>query len=75
MGRNSTGILCTNEVMKLDISSLIKDGMFKNSVNLYSCTLTWTDDGSISVAMHNSNGHRYICLCYLTGGITRVTYY
>ena len=75
MGRNSTGIVCTNEVMKLDISSLIKDGMFKKGVNLYSCTLTWTDDGSISIAMHNSNGHRYIRLCYLTGAENRLMDY
>ena len=66
MGRRWTGARSTNEVMRLELSGLIRDGMIKKD-GTYRGSITWTRGGSISIETCNTQDEKFIKLSYTTG--------
>ena len=73
MDRKGTGAICTNEVMRLELSGLIRDGMIKKH-GIYSSVISWTSGGSVSIETINTKDEKYIRLSYSTVNGNKMDY-
>ncbi len=65
MGRNSTGACTTREVIRIELSHLLRQGFIMKNQTI-SGTLTWTNGSSISFTSSFTDEERYIRLSYYT---------
>lgn len=63
MGRHSTGACTTGEVIRIELSYLLKQGFIRKNHSI-SGSLTWTNGSSISFASSFTDEERYIRLSY-----------
>jgi hypothetical protein len=63
MGRKHTGAVVTTECQRIELSYLLKKGLFPRDGRRYS-TLTWSGGGSIMICANNSPDKKYIELTY-----------
>jgi hypothetical protein len=78
MGRNSTGAITTGEVIRIELSYLLKKGFIQKGCYL-SGTMSWTNGSNISFESSFTKDFRYIRLVYqstnnYTGEVTHHDY-
>lgn len=63
MGRYTTGYVCTSEVMRIELSLLIKQGYIRKGCKV-SGTLSWSNGSQVSIRSEYTSTKKYISLHY-----------
>ncbi|HBG71785.1 MAG: hypothetical protein A2W93_06260 [Bacteroidetes bacterium GWF2_43_63] len=63
MGRNTTGSVCTKEVLRIELSKLLRQGYIKKGCRIKG-VIEWTDGSNISIETNYMAAEKWIQLTY-----------